>query len=244
MADANHKFCCVVTPQSALLPQSCILGVIPSPVDFWKKIYYEEKIVLVGKSKWKNFQICQTNVKLLHSTLLRSALLPSWLVMRFTSLTIWTTLHCNWHWESVDWKYSCLNLITTPLFEDIVKKNNILGLFFWDFVCHTILVFCWILGFELKGCQTRDCKCQLLHDFSARERERGLCGRTVRIITPAFVAQLDQTLLPLFNWSPNIQESESEMLRFLHSSSSQILCSAAFPWIVDWGDWGCLAHCQ
>ena len=165
-----------------------------------------------------------------------------WLVMRFTSLTIWTTLHCNWHWESVGWRYSCLNLVTTPLFGNVVKKNNILGLFFWDFVCHTILVFCWIPGFELKGCQTRDCKCQLLHDFSARER--GLCGRTVRIITPAFVVQLNQTLLPMFNWSPNIQESESEMLRLLHSSSSQILCSAAFPGIVDWGDWGCLAHCQ
>ena len=146
----SHTFACWLLKEDILWRENCFSGKI---------------------EKKENFQICQTNVKLLHSTLLRSALLPLWLVMRFTSLTIWTTLHCNWHWESVDWKYSCLNLITTPLFGDIVKKNNILGLFFWDFVCHTILVFCWILGFELKGCQTRDCKCQLLHDFSARERE-------------------------------------------------------------------------
>ena len=104
MADANHKFCCVVNPQSALLPQSCILWVIPWHIDFWKNIYYEEKIVFVGKSKWKKtYKIARP--MLLHSTLLRSALLPLWLVMRFTSLTIWTTLHCNWHWESVGWRY-------------------------------------------------------------------------------------------------------------------------------------------
>ena len=214
MADANHKFCCVVNPQSALLPQSCILGVIPSPVDFWKNIYYEEKIVLVGKSKRKKLsnlpnQCC--------------------CIVRFLEAR---SSHYGWSCDSPHWPSEqpcividigkvlaegivpCLNLVTTPLFGNIVKKNNILGLFFWDFVCHTILVFCWIPGFELKGCQTRDCKCQLLHDFSARER--GLCGRTVRIITPAFVVQLNQTLLPMFNWSPNIQESESEMLRLLH----------------------------
>ena len=62
MADANHKFCCVVTPQSALLPQSCMYSHtftcwLLKEYILWRENCFSGKIEIK-----KNFQICQTNV--------------------------------------------------------------------------------------------------------------------------------------------------------------------------------------